>query len=75
MNRNMIALDEVPIHKFNHHAGEQPRKLMSRKNKKGKSFLELENEANQINKHRQHYKRASAKYAARSPWHLNDILN
>jgi len=75
MNRNMISLDDVSTHQFHHSMGEQPRKLMSRKNKKSKTFSHFEQEAEQMDKHRQNYKRSSAKYAARLQLRSNDIMN
>jgi hypothetical protein len=42
MNRNMMDLDELSSNEFNHSVGEQPRKLMSRKNKRAKTFSKFE---------------------------------
>lgn len=71
MNSNIIALDDALISEFNFRIRNQPRKLMLRKNKKEKDFLEFESETDRINKHRQNYKRGSAKYA----WRSADLLN
>lgn len=76
MNRNMISANDFPGTKVNHSIGEQPRKLMARKNKKSRFFERFENETDDIemDKHRQNYKRASNKYSSRIQLHPNEII-
>lgn len=75
MNRNMMDRDDLSSNEFNHSVGEQPRKLMSRKNKRVKAFSKFEYESDEIEKNRQNYKRASAKYATRLQLRSSDIIN
>lgn len=75
MNRNIITLDDLSTNAFNHNVGEQPRKSMSRKNKKAKTFAQFEYETDEINEHRESYKRASAKYATRLQLRSSEIIN
>lgn len=75
MNRDMNSANDFISTKINHSIGEQPRKLMARKNKKSRFFERFENETDDIemDKHRQSYKRASNKYSSRIQLHLNEV--
>ena len=75
MNRNRITLGDESTNEFNHSVGEQPRKLMSRKNRKDKNFSKFKSETDEIDQHRQNYKRASAKNATRLQLHSSEALN
>ncbi len=76
MNRNINSATDFSTTKINHNIGEQPRKLMARKNKKSKFFERFENETDDIelDKHRQNYKRASNKYSSRIQLHSNEVI-
>jgi adenylate kinase len=74
MNRNRILLADISTHEFSS-IEDQSKKLMSRRKNKEKDFIAFESEAEKLHKHRQNYRRESAKYAARLQWRLNDSLN
>lgn len=76
MNRDINSANDFPSTRINHSVGEQPRKLMTRKNKRAKFFERFENEIDDIemDKHRQSYKRASTKYASRIQLHANEVI-
>ena len=75
MNRDMNSANDFPSTRI-HNVGEQPRKLMARKNKKSRFFERFENQTDDIemDKHRQNYKRASNKYSSRIQLHPNEII-
>jgi len=72
MNRDMLSGNDSFSTKLNHTMGEQPRRLMSRKTKKESRF-EYDSDDIEIDRHRQNYKRAAAKFATRIQLNSNEI--
>ena len=73
MNRDIMNNNDFYSSKINPNIGEQPRKLMARKDKKHK-FFDSDFDDIEMDKHRQTYKRVAAKYSTRIQLHSNEVI-